>query len=342
MESTASLRSRLGASSPAQPADGHNGSPEKANGAGTGSAVAPRAAATDTLARRAGALSDEIDFPAFVAGLVHGTFDAIVDSAIRQMESFAELVSAIARDSQSFTRDNVTVNQARDWLLHHFPQDLTLELKDPETGQPRLRPRQAAEDADPTSPGWLKDFGLEGQQLTDELIEEQLVPTARQRVGDSRLQMLATMVLLGLNRIVVRDGSISARVRFRAVAHDLAKVDYAVSQDPAGGPSWGSRGSNAYVTHDTKISTVGVNVQAESDLKAELFGEVKINFVSETLPLDRFVDQARLTLLQSHSRPVASLIAGAPPVPGVVSAAPPMQPQLAPITPTAPTAPVPP
>jgi hypothetical protein len=50
------------------------------------------------------------------------------------------------------------------------------------------------------------------------------------------------------------------------------------------------------------ISTVGVNVQAESDLKVELFGEVKINFVSETLPLERFVDPARLALLQGNAR----------------------------------------
>ncbi|RYF63294.1 MAG: hypothetical protein EOO22_26245, partial [Comamonadaceae bacterium] len=53
---------------------------------------APREKATDALGRRAGALSDEIDFPAFVASLVHGTFDAIVDSSIKQVESFAGLV----------------------------------------------------------------------------------------------------------------------------------------------------------------------------------------------------------------------------------------------------------
>lgn len=268
--------------------------------------------ATEAFAKKVGSLSDEVDFPAFVAGLVHGTFDAIVDSAIRQMESFAELVSVIARDSQSFTRDNVTANQARDWLVSRFPQDLQLDLKDAETGLPVLRPKLAQPDEEPSSPAWLADFGLEGQQLSEELIEEQLVPIARQRVGDSRLQMLATMVLLGLNRIVVKDGSITARVRFRTAARDTSKVDFAVGQDPAASASgWGSRGSNAYVTHDTKISTVGVNVQADTELKVELFGEVRINFASETLPLDRFVDQARLTLLQNHSRPVTSLIANA-------------------------------
>src|SRR5258708_9302709 len=71
-------------------------------------------AATETIAARAGALSDEIDFPAFVAGLVHGTFDAIVDATIRQMEAFADLVSAVAKDVDQFTPQNVTTNHVRD------------------------------------------------------------------------------------------------------------------------------------------------------------------------------------------------------------------------------------
>src|SRR2546430_2328345 len=53
--------------------------------------------ATDALGRRAGALSDEIDFPAFVTSLVHGTFDAMVSSSIRQMQSFADLVAAVSK-----------------------------------------------------------------------------------------------------------------------------------------------------------------------------------------------------------------------------------------------------
>jgi len=263
----------------------------------------PRAAATETLAARAGALSDEIDFPAFVAGLVHGTFDAIVDSAIRQMEAFADLVSAVAKDVDQFTRENVTLNQARDWLMQQYPADLTLDLPaNPEAGQPRARAKMTPGEDEPPSPAWLADYGLEGEPLTDDLIEERLVPAARRRVGEGRLQMLATMVLLGMNRVVVRDGSISARVRFRAAAKDKANVDYAVSQDPGGDSSWGARGSAAYNQVSTMVSTVGVNVQAESELKAELFGEVKINFASETLPLDRFVDQARMLLLQRNAR----------------------------------------
>ncbi|MBD1844530.1 hypothetical protein H6F89_14225 [Cyanobacteria bacterium FACHB-63] len=254
----------------------------------------PRTAATETLAARAGALSDEINFPAFVASLVQGTFDAIVDASIRQMEAFASLVSAVAKDVDRFTSENVTSNQVRDWLVEQYPRDLVLDFA---SGQPKLHHRPPA-DGEASEPSWLADYGLDGVELTDEVIEQQLIPAARRRYGESRMQMLATMVLMGMNRINVRDGSVSAKLRFRAAARDRAAVDYAVSQDPGDG-GWGGRGR---VQSSMMVSTVGANVQSESELKAELFGEVKINFVSETLPLERFVDAAQMALLQQNSR----------------------------------------
>lgn len=274
---------------------------------------APRRSATETLAERAGALIDEIDFVGFVSGLIHGTFDAMVNASIKQMEAFASLVSAVAKTTDDFTRQNVSDNHARDWLVERFPQDLLLDRLSLDRGQARLRARRrtSAED-EPNSPGWLAEFNLSGENLTDDLIEQQLVPAVRQRVGEARQQTLATMVLLGMNRIVVRDGSISARVQFRAAAAEKAKVDYAASQDP-GQESWGSRASSVYRQHTTMVSTVGVNAQTSQTLNATLFGEVKINFASETLPLERFADDARVALLQRHARPALNAPASAPP-----------------------------
>lgn len=271
---------------------------------------APRKqAATETIAARAGALSDEIAFPAFVAGLVHGTFDAVVDSAIRQMESYANLVSAVAKPVEEFTRENVSENQAKDYLVQQYPKDLYLSLD----GVPTVLPRPSDDKDNPDaarSPEWLASFNVGGQELTAELIQDTLIPEAQKRLGRSRQQMLATMVLLGLNRVVVKDGSISARLRFRAEASDQAKVDYAVSDDPGGDASWGARGSLTYPAASTKVSTVGVTAQSDANLKAELFGEVKINFASETLPLEKFADDARRTLLERHARPLAQAAAG--------------------------------
>ena len=126
----------------------------------------PRQAATETIGRRAGALSDELDFPEFVASLVHGTFDAIVDSSIRQMESFADLVSAVAKPVDQFTQENVSLNQARDWLIEQHPGDLALAR---DNGEFRVVPRTPTNgegQQEPNSPDWLADFDLPGEELT--------------------------------------------------------------------------------------------------------------------------------------------------------------------------------
>jgi len=180
----------------------------------------------------------------------------------------------------------------------------------------------------------LSEYGLDGQLLSTELIDEQLVPMARKRIGQNRLQTLATMVLLGMNRVVVRDGTISARIQIRAQANDKAKVDYAVSSDP-GGPTWGERGS-AMGQPGLMVSTVAANVQTDTQLKAELFGEVRINFASETLPLERFADPARMTLLQRNSR--AGTPANAAPAAAVPAALPAAVPAPAAAVPAAPAA----
>jgi hypothetical protein len=270
-----------------------------------------RELASDAFARRVGATIDEVGFPEFVASLVHGTFDAIVDSSIRQMEAYAELIAAVAKPSDQFTQENVSLNQAKDWLAQQFPADLALTRSANEWTMTVVPERNGGNDGDgfeePRSPAWLADFGLAGEELTPELIEEQLVPRARDRVARDRLHTLASMVLLGMNRVVVRDGSISANLRFRAEAADHSKLDYAVSDDPPTGPGeWGRRGSRRYDLPSTKVSTVEVNAQSDSELIVSLSGQVRINFASETVPLDRFIDESRRMLLERHARPTAA------------------------------------
>jgi hypothetical protein len=339
--------SASGGSSDGQQPQPDAAQPSTAPAADPGASVAgPKAPATQTLASRVGALSDEINFPAFVASLVHGTFDAIVDATIRQMEAFADLVSAVAKDVDKFTEENVTENQAKDWLVKQHPQDLQLAVAD---GQPALQPR-VSPDAQENAPAWLDDYGLGGQLLSTDFIDQQLVPVARKRVGQNRLQTLATMVLLGMNRVVVRDGTISARIQIRAQASDTAKVDYAVSNDP-GGQTWAERGSSVYPQPGLMVSTISANVQTDTQLRADLYGEVRINFASETLPLERFADPARLALLQRNARSNATSAqpAETPPAPApapltapivpVASAAPPSAPASA--APPAPAASIP-
>lgn len=266
-------------------------------GTGTTGGSAPKPAATETLARRTGALINEVDFPNFVAQLVHGTFDAIVDASIRQMETYSGLVSAVAKTVDQFTEEHVSLNQARDWLAQRYPGDV--RIQQPGSDQPGalLVPTREG-----LAPAWLADYGIEGEELSTELLEARVVPAVRVHVGAERQQLLATMVLLGMNRVAVRDGSISAKVMFRAAADDAAKVGYATSNEPQGNvQNWGERGAATYGGASTMVSTLAVNAQSDTTLRADLFGEVKLNFVSETLPLDRLADAAKIALVQRHS-----------------------------------------
>lgn len=280
--------------------------PPAAGGAQPPAAAAPAgpkaAPATETLARRTGALVNEVNFTGFVSQLVHGTFDAIVDASIRQMESYADLLAAVAKTTEQFTEDNVSADQARDWVAQHYPRDVALLL--PRGTDELPAGAQLAPRADSASPAWLAEFGLEGQELSAELLEQQLLPQVRRKIGAERHQLLATMVTLGLNRVAVKDGSVSAKVMFRAAAKDSSTVQFAQNPDPdaaAGGGQWGTRGNNAYAGVSTLVQTVNVNAQSETTLRADLFGEVKLNFVTETLPLDKLTDPVRQNLIQRHA-----------------------------------------
>ncbi|WP_266170734.1 hypothetical protein [Dyella subtropica] len=292
-----------------------NGNVDSGNAGGSGASTTPKEKATDAIGRRASALAEAIDFPTFVASLVHGTYDAIVDSSIKQVESFADLVGAVAKPIEQFAQENVTDGQARAWLVEQYPHDVTLTQ---DGSDYRLAPlTKPGDDGQTPAPAWLADFGAADGEFNTETLESVVLPKARERVAQHRLSTLSTMVLLGMQRVVVKDGTIAASLNFQAKARDRAAVQYATSNDPnSGQTTWGGRGTTSDVV--TTVSTVAVNAQTDSDLRATLTGKVSINFASETLPLDRFVDEASRNLLERHSRPGSRI---APPVPTAAVAA---------------------
>lgn len=257
--------------------------------------------AVNDLPAATGAMADELDFASFVASLVHGTFDAIVDSSIRQMEAFAGLVSSLSQTVEDFSRDNVTSNQVRDWLVEKHPADLQLILPNAVGQQPRVIPR-ASEDDWGATPAWLADYDLDGETLSEELIETQILPRARARLGEERMRSLASMALMGLHKVRVERGEISARIRIRAKASDSARVGFAQDQDnSAASGGWSGRAGFSAPAAQAMISTA-VNAQSDAAIAAELQGEVRIVFVSETVPLESFVSDAQRVLLERTAR----------------------------------------
>src|SRR6185436_18277329 len=130
--------SRTGAAAPVKtPANATPAKGVRPGGQGIGAAArAGGQAFTDVVA--------DVDFPAFVGGLIDGVFNSIVTTSIKQMEAYAELVRNVSKSVDQYMKDNVSENHARDYLAERYPDQLEMDL----TGEaPRLKPKDGADDS---------------------------------------------------------------------------------------------------------------------------------------------------------------------------------------------------
>jgi hypothetical protein len=255
-----------------------------------------------------------VAFPVFVSDLLKGTFNAIVDASIKQMEAYGQLLANVAKTVDQFMADNITDNQARDYLATSYPEHFQVEVSD---GQPRVKARET----DTPRPDFQRLLDVpEGTTLDDDAAEEKFVPAARRRLAENRHQMLSTMVLMGINRIVITSGRIYAKLGFHIDAHDTAQAETASQFDFQnqtevgagggigalfGGPSFSSKTSVAYVTSSKKGSTDSINVNTD------LTAEVDLKFKSDYFPLERFAKTGVIAQIQQNTaNPTANAPAG--------------------------------
>lgn len=55
---------------------------------------------------RSGGSAAAVDFPEFVAGLVQGTFQSVVDASVQQMEAYGELLHDVAAGVEKFVDES--------------------------------------------------------------------------------------------------------------------------------------------------------------------------------------------------------------------------------------------
>ncbi len=308
------------------------------------SEFAPRA--VDQVGRVTKDTLNAIAFPTFVADLIRGTFNAIVDASIKQMEAFCTLLANVAKTVDQFMADNITDNQARDWLTAQYPQHFGLEFKQGADGgrdarggargrtgrgasgggkeagpsaRLRVRTDAPAEKPDFQELGLTKDV-----RLDDKSVEEVLLPAARRRLAQQRHEMLSTMVLMGINRIVVRSGRISAQMGFTIDASDVATAEDATRYDSkresvAGAAFLGfgaaTHNTVAYVSSSKRDSSDSI------DISADLTAEIEMKFESQVFPIERFADLNVINRIQGNTaNPAANSPQSA--APGAAPAAP--------------------
>ena len=168
-----------------------------------------------------------IDFPSFVSDLIQGTYDAIVTSSIQQMEAYGELLSNVAKTVDQFMADNITDNQARDYLAQRYPGHIAVTV---DGEAPRAQRGPGADELSP--PNYRGDLGVDVDgDVDDDTIEQVLVPAARRQLAQSRHQLLSTMVLMGINRIIVTSGRVRAKLDFHIDATDIGRAETASQFD---------------------------------------------------------------------------------------------------------------
>jgi hypothetical protein len=213
------------------------------------------------------------------------------------MRAYGELVQSVALSLNEFRDQNVTTNQARDHLVQRFPNTFRISTAD---GQPRVGVNPDAENG--SLPNFRQELGLseDVEDLDDETIEEKLVPAARTSLARSRQQLLATMVMMGINRIIVTDGKINAKLKFNFKADDsITQRRQATKNETQVGNRWATDAYQytaqpvVFVTDQRDTTTTG-----NLDVTAALSGEVSLNFRSETFPLEKMVNTDQILRLK--------------------------------------------
>jgi hypothetical protein len=300
-------------------------------------------------AETAGLLMKQVAFVPFVSGLIEGVFQAIVKSSIEQMQAYSAMVESVAKSLQKFRDDNVTENQGRDHMVEKFPDMFEIGVDEfSDNPQPRLKLREGVDESDALRRvnGALdfQDGQLKSMDLSDETAELAIVTAARTQLARQRQQLLASLVLMGINRIVVTDGRLSAKVMYdfqardtRSLRRSAAAYDYARDQYGNLQTTWAGEGeydsggtvnssrqtgkesSSSDYTADsyakgtykyeqkpvmTAMSTASEASDAVLSTRAQLAGAVEVNFKSDYLPLEKMATPGMIAAIQGNSTPV--------------------------------------
>lgn len=254
-----------------------------------------------------------VSFPRFVTDLINGVFKSLNDSNQQQLHSYVELIQNVAASSEGFADANIGVSGARAWLAERFPGNFVVQgAESDEFGPPpaQMTPEERAEaqaerDAAtrlalrpgasmPSEAGLRTALGLGPQDSVPGGDPENLVPLARTSMARNRQQMLSTMVMMGLQRIVIESGRLNASMRFHIDTRSAAANEHGSSFDARNDTSvgvgakfgpWGVEGKMQNTIG--YVSTERSQTSEEMNTELDLNSSVELIFKTDYVALDR-------------------------------------------------------
>lgn len=252
-----------------------------------------------------------VSFPRFVTELINGVFRALNDSNQQQLNSYVELIQNVAASTEGFADANVGISGARAWLAERFPANFVVQGDQADDfGASQMSPEERAEaqaerDAStrlrlapgasmPTESAIRTTLDLGPRDSVPGGDPENLVPLARANLARNRQQMLATMVMMGLQRIVIESGRLNASMRFhidtRSAANDDqgsrldVRNDLTVQAGAKFGP-WGVEGRMQNTIG--YVNTQRTQTTEEMNTELDLNSSVELLFKTDYVALDR-------------------------------------------------------
>lgn len=288
----------------AVPADARSGRREPLAGGQAAGDIHQRTA-VNSAAGVLRATRDAIDFPGFVTSLISGAFQAMTTSTIQQLQAYADLLGAVGMSTSQFT-SSITTGRAMDWAAQRFP---AFRVVIAEGQPPQLVLNDDAEmpDGDELRAA-LDASDDEVSTIDDSELEETLVPLIKRKLARERQAMLSTMLLMGMNRIVVDDGRIRASMELQVDARSTAEQTTAERFDTrvtTGGSAsfgmgmWGAsanmQATVGYVKSDDQFTREDIAV------RAGLRSTVDIGFHTEPIALNRMTGGKQIQHIRNQS-----------------------------------------
>ncbi|WP_413740688.1 hypothetical protein [Sphingomonas sp. Sphisp66] len=263
-------------------------------------------------AQAAGEFMRQVNFVEFVSGLIDGVFNSIITSNIQQMEAYSKMVSDVSKSLNQFRDDNTSSDDGKDQLCEQFPDLFDVGADAFSGGGPQLRVKDGADlDAGLQSVrdalGSYADKDIDSIDVTDPEVQETLIKAARGQIATSRQQLLATMVMMGLSRIVVTNGKIQAKILYdfnassqrtlsrTAMARDYAKDasgNLAVTTDGEGESERGGTSKGDYSgSYQSGKSSYSGNYDSDYYTKGKYKYSQKPVMTAQAVASDQSVDQ---------------------------------------------------
>ena len=269
-------------------------------------------AAVGRIASTTQGILQAVSFPRFVGELITGVFKAMNDSNQQQLTAFVDLIRNVAATTEGFADANIGVSGARSWLAERFPGSFEVRGADDdgfdnpaEMTEEERAEWQAERDANtrlvlrpgaemPSESALRTALGLGPGESLPTGDPEGLVGPAAMVLARNRQQMLATMVMMGMQRIVIDSGRLNASMRFHIDASSLAtedrgsRFDMRHTSEVAGRVGFGPWGAAARMENTIGyVSTERSQSEEQINAELDLNSSVELVFRTDYVPLER-------------------------------------------------------